>query len=396
MKPDLICVAFPAWEGNYVKSTVELMKRMAQDHRILYVDYQYTYKDLLMGLLGRGEAPVRRMLGLEPRLRKMPAQGNSFIWILTPPTVLPANFLKNPAWYDWVQRWNARRLKRSINQAQQQLQLQDPIVVNAFNPAFGNFLLDQLGEKRNVYYCFDEIAECDWVSNHGERVEKEFMPRVNATITTSQILQQTKKPWTPECFLVPNGVDYPLFEQGFVPVTDKPESVIGYIGTIDSRINYEILETIARDLPQSKLLLIGRLSFDKANVAPAIDRLKSYPNVQFVSAQPAEALPSYLKQVRVGLIPFVKNPQTAAIYPMKINEYLAAGVAVVSTDFAPLDDFGTTIAIADSLPEFMRNVTSFLQQDSVEEQRKRQTLAYENSWDRRAKHFSSILDTINS
>ena len=37
---DIVCVAFPSWEGNYVKSTVKLMEELAQRHRIVYIDYQ--------------------------------------------------------------------------------------------------------------------------------------------------------------------------------------------------------------------------------------------------------------------------------------------------------------------------------------------------------------------
>ena len=54
----------------------------------------------------------------------------------------------------------------------------------------------------------------------------------------------------------------------------------------------------------------------------------------------------YLKEFHIGIIPFVKNEQTAAIYPMKINEYLAAGLGVVATDFAPLSEFGEAIHVS--------------------------------------------------
>jgi hypothetical protein len=48
-KLDIVCHAFPSWRGDHVKSTIELMKEMALKHKVLYVDYAYTLKDLLFG-----------------------------------------------------------------------------------------------------------------------------------------------------------------------------------------------------------------------------------------------------------------------------------------------------------------------------------------------------------
>ncbi len=73
---------------------------------------------------------------------------------------------------------------------------------------------------------------------------------------------------------------------------------------------------------------VGRIvSKDKAA------QLDKFPNTKFWDAKKPEELPSYLKKFDAGIIPFLKNEQTAGIYPMKINEYLAGGIPVISTDF---------------------------------------------------------------
>ena len=48
---ELIIVAQPSWDGNYAKSTVELARALRRYHRIIYVDYAYTLKDVLSALL---------------------------------------------------------------------------------------------------------------------------------------------------------------------------------------------------------------------------------------------------------------------------------------------------------------------------------------------------------
>ncbi|QMW05838.1 glycosyltransferase [Spirosoma foliorum] len=377
MALNLVCVAFPAWEGNYVKSTVELMKRMAQRQKILYVDYQYTYKDVLFTLIGRANAPVKRMLGLAPRLRTMPLPTEGTIFVLTPPPVLPVNFLTNANWYDRVQRLNGWIIQRSIRRAMKKLDFSEPVVVNAFNPFLGNYLLGKLNEQRTVYYCYDEISECAWASNHGLRVERQFLGKVDGVVTTSIGLEQSKLPWTKQCFLVQNGVDYPAFAAGYVDSSVKAtmKPVIGYIGTIDSRLDYSLLRELASRFEKAQLVLVGRIVADKPSVEPDLAQLRSLPNVVLVDAQPPSALPDLLKSFHIGIIPFVKNAQTAAIYPMKINEYLAAGLPVVSTDFAPLDEFASVIATATSTPAFVQAVQRAFETDSTENQHLRQQQA---------------------
>ena len=89
----IVCHAFPAWDGNYLKSTVELMKRMAErGHQVLYVDYAYTWKDFFT----QPPATRKRMLGLQARIRCIPVTGTGTLQVLTLPPVFPSNFLKHP------------------------------------------------------------------------------------------------------------------------------------------------------------------------------------------------------------------------------------------------------------------------------------------------------------
>jgi hypothetical protein len=67
---------------------------------------------------------------------------------------------------------------------------------------------------------------------------------------------------------------------------------------------------------------------DMSEVKEQTDPLRAIPNIRFEGAKPPTALMEYLKEFHIGIIPFIKNEQTAAIYPMKINEYLAAGLGL--------------------------------------------------------------------
>ncbi|MFZ4621705.1 MAG: teichuronic acid biosynthesis glycosyltransferase tuaH, partial [Bacteroidota bacterium] len=134
---DIICIGNPTWEGDYAKSTVQLLTELARDYRILYVDYQFTLKDIATTVLGKQNAPVSRMLGISRRLRALPLENCSLVYVLTPPPVIPVNWMKNDETYHTAQSLNARIILRSIRTAMKKMEIKDPIVINAFNPSLG-------------------------------------------------------------------------------------------------------------------------------------------------------------------------------------------------------------------------------------------------------------------
>ena len=70
----------------------------------------------------------------------------------------------------------------------------------------------------------------------------------------------------------------------------------------------------------------------KAAGAPFVSSLQGLPNVHLLGRKPYESLHTYCKGFDLGLIPFVKNELTMNVNPIKLREYLSAGLPVVSTD----------------------------------------------------------------
>ena len=76
---------------------------------------------------------------------------------------------------------------------------------------------------------------------------------------------------------------------------------------------------------------------------------------------------------------------------MKVNEYLALGIPVVSTDFAQLDDLSLFMDIADTAEEFSAKARKALANDNTEIQTARKEKARSNSWTAKALEFEKIL-----
>ena len=388
---DIVCVSLPTWDGRYMKAVVHVMRQLARTNNVLFVDYPFTAKDMAMTWAGRQDAPVRRMLGVEPRLRRVPVGTDRWVHVLSPPPVLPINGLPDGPVYDGLLRVNGAIVGHAIRQAMRSLDMSSPIVINAFNPFVGLPLAGALNESLLVYYCYDEIKAAPWNSRHGARLEQAFLKKADVVITTSEGLHLSRKASHPHCYLVKNGVDFDLFHQAYTPhpsIDEAPQrrTCIGYLGSLDDRLDYDLIEALCSSAPDLDFHFVGRI------VTPGVqERLGRYPNVHLLGARPPAALPGLLRQMDLGIIPFARTPFTRNIYPLKINEYLAAGKPVVMTDFAPLDEFSALVRIARTPDAFLTALRQELAFDTVDREQARIAMARSNAWADRVERIGSLL-----
>ena len=387
---NFICISTSQWEGDFAKTIVELISVVARNNKVLYVDYQFTIKDMVFSLFGKSEAPISRMLGLKNRVRKMQVEGGHFVYLLTPPPILPINFLPNGFLYRTLLKFNGWQIARAARKALKKHGLEkDLINITAFIPALGVVTAGKFNEKTILYHCYDEIEAAAWLKKHGGRHEKDFMQMADAVITTSEGLYRVKKEFAKRCFLVKNAVNFDLFKEGLTEVDTPVKKTIGYIGSIDDRVDYDLLEYLISEMKDHEFDFVGRLNYEEGK-----KRLSKFNNVKLSGPRPVTELPKVLKTFSVGIIPFVKNEFTKGIYPLKINEYLAAGLPVVMTHFSILDDFIHIASIAEDKYAFLQMVEAELKNDTMELKRKRQAFAAENSWEARVDEISVIIEEL--
>ena len=229
----------------------------------------------------------------------------------------------------------ARRLNRALLVAQIRRALKKvgrgPVQLWSFTPDIG-YLLGRFGENRVLYYCVDDHAS--FTGYNREQVlhdEADLCRRADLVVTTSMALQKAKEPLNPNTILVPHGVDYEHFSKALsnglptpADIADIPHPRLGFFGLIRDWVDLDLLAEVARRRPEWHIVMIGDSSVD---LAP----YREQPNMHFLGRKPYDDLPAYCKQFDVGLIPFKINELTLAVNPIKLREYLAAGLPVVST-----------------------------------------------------------------
>jgi hypothetical protein len=379
----------PKWRGNYLKSTVQLMEGLSDEYDVLYVDYSYTFKDLLKATFSGNISLVKSILGIGGRIEKLDLKSGHSLKVLTLPPIIPANGFSSAKVFDFFTRINAKIVQRCIVKYSRKLKIADPIVVNAFQPFLGKWLKGKLNEKALIYYCYDEINAARWLSNHGKRYESEYIPIVDSVIVTSSELAKSKITFNSDLHIVHNGVDFDLFgrELDGYSKKDSNRKIIGYVGSVDDRIDFDLLEYLSEMLPHYSFQFIGR--FEKGS--ESLLSINKCSNVQLLGAQNPENLAGLIESMDVCIVPFLENEFTRSIYPLKMNEYLSRGKPVVSTEFTDLSDFDGYIYKANSKEQFLEMIKKSIVENDQEMYLKRIELAKSNSWKVRANQFSMII-----
>jgi teichuronic acid biosynthesis glycosyltransferase TuaH len=130
---------------------------------------------------------------------------------------------------------------------------------------------------------------------------------------------------------LPNGCDTPFYRAvDTAPEPDDvdlPGPIVGFVGHLNDRTDLALLEAIAET--GTSLLVIGprEESFEPTRFAA----LAARPNVAYLGRRPFAGLPSYLRKIDVGVVPYADTRFNRSSFPLKMLEYLAAGLPVVST-----------------------------------------------------------------
>jgi glycosyltransferase involved in cell wall biosynthesis len=216
-------------------------------------------------------------------------------------------------------------------------------------------------------------------------LEAELLARVSAVIATARTLVDQKRPRSGRSWYLPQGVNFDHFAtRQPVPadLTSFPRPWIGFAGGVGSPVDVKLVNDVARANPEASVLLVGPVRVAAAVFEPT--------NVHLLGSRPYRDLPAYVQAFDVGLIPYELNPHTIAVDPLKLLEYLAAGIPVVSTDLPEVRKYRDVVQIADTSGAFLAAVRRALE-TSPEQAAARQALARSHDWERRAERLLEIL-----
>ncbi len=289
----------------------------------------------------------------------------------------------------WAMRLNRRMIVLQVQRALRKVR-RGPVQLWSFTPDV-SYLLDRFDAERVVYYCVDDHSS--FTGYDTQRVlaeEEDLCRRSDLVITTGTVLQEAKKGFNDNTVLVPHGVDYEHFSRAHrdrleqpADLAEVPHPRLGFFGLIRDWVDLDLLAEIADRHSDWHFVLIGDATFD-------LSPYRRRANMHFLGRRPYDELPAYCAGFDVGLIPFEVNELTRAVNPIKLREYLAAGLPVVSTPMPEVQLYDRLIRVADGVEAFESAIARSLE-DSPEARRQRIEAMSQETWPAKLERISEAL-----
>ncbi|MBX3252481.1 MAG: glycosyltransferase, partial [Myxococcales bacterium] len=348
-------------------SNHHVLRELAKSRRVLWLNSIGTRTPKLGS--GRDLGKMKRKLA---ELARGPVNVENDLWVFSP-MVLP---LPHSA---VARRINREILRGTIALLRRRLGIDD-FHLWTFLPNVADYV-GSLGESLAVYYCVDEWSLFAYLDRDATvAAERRLLSKVDCVFAINGELADAKRAVNPATHIAPHGVAHAEFARALdddtvVPadIARLPKPVLGFYGTLRSWVDLDLVAHVARARPSWSIALIGQALDDVGAVA-------GLPNVHLLGRKPHTDLPAYCKGMDVGLIPYRIDERMKFVNPIKLREYLSAGLPVVSTDVPEVRRYAPRCTIADDGPAFVAAVESALASDSPARRRERSQAMERETW----------------
>ncbi len=252
-------------------------------------------------------------------------------------------------------------------------------VLWVFDPSFWRF--PAITRGLSLYDCVDYHAgfHTGQKKKEVQRKERELIRSVDYFFVNSRVLHDIHKKTRIPDGILPQGFRLDDFRNPIRGNYQFPNTkpIIGYVGAIDDRLDYSLVENLIRRNPQWQFVLWGPGQLPK--------EFQTQPNVIRGESTRSAYVPDIIKQFDVGMIPrLVRHAGARFAYPMKVFEYFYMGKPAVATPIMELKRFGAFVQIGSTVDEWERHIGSLLARPWPKDyQRQQRKLATENSWEKK-------------
>lgn len=386
---DIILISGIEWDALW-QGSQEIAGRLAKaGNRVLYIENigvrVPTWKDK--------RRIAQRLKSWSRSLRSRGVRQIATNLYVCSPLVLPP-FGKPP------QRYFNRWLLRAILRVATSLGMRDPVLWT-FLPTDTALDLISLFRARSsskvVYHCTADFSELTPKAVLLRKSEIALLQLSDLVFVTCRQLAEYCARWNDQVHIFPNGVSFEALNQNnghnnppaASILSSIPRPIIGYIGGLHRFVDFDLLAEMARLRPGWSWVFVGPIQ-------TSVGELAQFSNVHLLGQQPHEHLGQFLRNFDVCIVPYIKSAATATVVPTKVNEYLAAGKPVVSTELLTICDFNEEHAVLMTAPsrpnDFLQAIEeSLLLPTDSETVARRTRVAKLNDWQVHLDAMSTLI-----
>ncbi|HEY4242953.1 MAG TPA: glycosyltransferase [Kofleriaceae bacterium] len=363
-------------------SNHHVLRELAKTRRVLWLNSLATRTPKLTS--GRDLGKIGR------KLREFvagPVNVENDLWVMSP-LVLPLPFSTA------AQAINRQVLRATIRALRLRLGI-DQFHLWTFLPNSAPYV-GTLGEELAIYYCVDEWSMFSYLDRaQTVAAERALLEKVDCVFAINHALADAKRAVNPQTFVSPHGVDHELFARALDSATAVPADLaalppgprIGFYGTLRDWVDFELIAAVARARPAWQFALLGQQLGDLSAIA-------GIANIHLLGQKKHDQLPAYCKGFDVGIIPYRIDERMKFVNPLKLREYLSAGLPVVSTAVPEVQRYPELCRIASTPADFTAAITAALAEVSPADRRRRSDAMVNETWAARVAQVARTIDEI--
>ncbi|SDC92092.1 glycosyltransferase [Actinokineospora iranica] len=380
--PPYVCFsAQDWWYHNQAHSDFQLMRRVAEHRKVLLVNSI----GLRMPTPGKSTQFLRRIArkaGSVAKLVRRPLPDVPGYHVMTP---LPIPFYGSA----WARRLNATLVRAQVRAVCAVLRMRAPVIVATIPTAWD--VVEPMPRRGLLFNRSDRhsaFPEAD--QGTIAALEDKLLTGSDHVLYVSRELQAEEAASTGDrAYFLDHGVDLRHFRRRDTLPADLaaiPGPRIGFFGSLDDYlVDFDLLERLAVEFPEASLVLIGDATL-------SMERFDKHPNVHWLGFRPYAEIPAYGSGFDVAIMPWLDNDWIKHANPIKLKEYLALGLAVVSSDFPEIRHYADRVRVAQGHDAFVDAVRQTIDDGGASTMDDRRASVLPASWDSRARQLMDLAE----
>jgi len=384
---DIVFIAMEDWDEVWRRNqpVAAGFARRSPEHKVLFVGLSIDISHLIRK--GRFKQALKGIF--RRQLTSPPGFEFDNIRLLNSVKWLPNTLTIGRKFNRWLERIHIRRACRKLGMKRPLLWI---------NPHYAVHMLGRIGEEGVVYDVGDDWTSfpqpSEWLRKLVIAEDEELTRRADAVIVVSKRLYEMKLHQARRLQHIPNGV----YVERYAAVCNRTlpphplakkwnHPVLAYTGSVhQDRVNIDMIVALARAYPQATIAMIGPNMLEPSAAA----KFAAEKNIVLTGPIDFSEMPQMMSAFDVCIVPHLVNDFTESLSPLKLYEYLASGLATVSTPVSGFRNFPHLIHLAADNQSFIEAVGVALN-EPASLRRQRQVAASEHSWDARLDEIESVV-----
>ncbi len=297
---------------------------------------------------------------------------------------------RHPAWDRLAIRRHAKLLRSELGN------LADNVICYVFHPDYWPYV-EHIQPRYLVYHAYDAFDLMpDWTPQLQEYRDLLLNRADLRVVTFSGISRFYPASLRTTIRELPNGVDGDHFMREIVAcppdLEEIPHPRIGYVGTINPKVDFETLHAVASRRPDWHLVVLGKSDLETESDAgshlgslQAWRGLRVLPNVHYLGVRRFPEVPAYVAHMDANTICYRTTGDGWWSFgsPNKLHELLAVGKPVVASPLEAIRPFAHVVDLAGTPDEWIAAIERALDCGGVGTPEERRAVAMRNTWDQR-------------